>query len=61
MQPTTFPHVPTSDHNSLMLASFVMQDVHRTLAGVHGIVAVLLHYALIGATVTNNLIELTAE
>lgn len=62
METTTLPHSQlTSDQDALLLASFVLQDVHRTIAGVHGIVAVLLHYALIGATVTNELIELSVE
>ena len=60
MEITALPHAQqTSDQDSLMLASLVFREAHRTIAGVHGIVAALLHYALIGATITGNLIELS--
>jgi hypothetical protein len=49
----------TLDQDSLFLASLVFRDVHRTVTGVHGIVAALLQYALIGASITNTLIGLT--
>ena len=61
MNTTPLPHEQqASDQASLLLASLVFQDANRTVAGVHGIVAALLYYALIGASITNNLIELTA-
>ena len=60
METTTLPHTEKpSDQDALLLSSLVFQDANRTIAGVHGIVAALLHYALIGASITNDLIELT--
>jgi hypothetical protein len=44
--------------DSLRLASLIQRDVSRTLMGIHAIVAALLQYALLGASITNNLIEL---
>ena len=48
-----------SDRDSLILASLIRSNVDRTIAGVHSIVALLLQYALLGASITNNLIDLT--
>jgi hypothetical protein len=39
-----------------MLASLAFREANRTIAGVHGIVAALLYYALLGAAITNDLI-----
>jgi hypothetical protein len=47
----------TLDRDSLLLASFILTDVHQTIKGVHSIVIALLHYATIGACITNNLVE----
>lgn len=51
----------TSDRDSLILASLIRSDVSRTIAGVHSIVAVLLQYALLGASITDHLIDLTTS
>ena len=48
-----------SDRDSLILASLIRSSVDRTIAGVHSIVVLLLQYALLGASITNNLIDLT--
>jgi hypothetical protein len=47
----------SSDLGSLYLASSVFHDVNETLRDVHTIVAVLLRYAEIGASIANHLIE----
>jgi hypothetical protein len=61
METTALPNTQqTFDKDSLLLSALVFRDANRTIAGVHGIVAALLYYALIGASITNNLIELTA-
>ena len=59
MKTTTLPHLEKSlEHNSLFLASLIFRDVNRTVTGIQMIVAVLLQYALIGASITDNLIDL---
>ena len=61
METTPLPHTQKpSDQDALILSSLVFRDANRTIAGIHGIVAALLYYALIGASITNNLMELTA-
>ena len=48
-----------SDRDSLILESLILSNVDSTIAGVHSIVALLLQYALLGASITNNVIDLT--
>ena len=60
METTALSHVEkTPDHDSLFLASLILRDVSHTITGVHSIVAVLLRYALLGASITDHLIELS--
>ena len=46
------------DDDSLSLASGVFMAVNRTIRDVHIIVSALLHYAMIGASITNSLTRL---
>lgn len=44
------------EYDSLFLASVILMDVHRTIRNVQMIVAVLLGYALIGASIADHLV-----
>jgi hypothetical protein len=46
------------DADSLFLASSIFVGASQTIRDVHIIVAALLRYALIGASITNNLMDL---
>lgn len=48
----------SSDTNLLFLASLILRDVTRIVAGIQGIVTVLVRYALIGASIAESLIGL---
>lgn len=48
----------SSDTNLLFLASLILRDVTRVVAGIQGIVTVLVRYALIGASIAESLIGL---
>lgn len=48
----------SSDTNLLFLASLILRDVMRIVAGIQGIVTVLVRYALIGASIAESLIGL---
>ncbi len=50
----------TTDVDSFYLASLVFQDVHETLHDIHAVVAALLRYAQMGASIANCLIEWSA-
>lgn len=47
----------TAETARLYFASLVFQDVNETLQNVHAIVSTLLHYAEIGASIADTLIE----
>jgi hypothetical protein len=49
------------DHDSLFLASLILRDVNRTITDVQSIAVLLLRYALLGASITHNLIDLTVS
>ncbi len=49
----------TLDHESVYLASLILQDVHETIRCVHILVAVILRYVEVGATITDGLISLS--
>lgn len=46
------------DRDSLFLTSLIFRDMYRTLSGVQMIAALLLQYAMIGASITNSMIDL---
>ena len=48
----------SSDTNLLFLASLILRDVTRVVAGIQGVVTVLVRYALIGASIAESLIGL---
>lgn len=48
----------TVDRESLYAASLILQDVHALIQGIHILVAVLLHYAEIGTSITNSFVQL---
>ena len=48
----------TLDEGSLFLASSILMGAHRTVRDVQVIAAALLRYALIGASITDNVIGL---
>jgi len=45
----------TLDHDSLLLASFILVDVNQTVRDIRMLVAVLLRYVTIGASITDKL------
>ena len=48
------------DADALFLASIILLDVRRIVRNIQVIVAVLLHYATMGVSITNSLIQLIA-
>ena len=48
------------DADALFLASVILLDVSRIVGNIQVIVAVLLHYATMGVSITNSLIQLVA-
>ena len=46
------------DYDSLFLASLILLNVSRTISNIQMIVAVVLRYAALGASITNSLISL---
>jgi len=48
------------DADALFLASIILLDVSRIIGNIQVIVAVLLHYATMGISITNSLIQLVA-
>ena len=48
------------DADALFLASIILLDVRRIVRNIQAIAAVLLHYATMGVSITNSLIELIA-
>jgi uncharacterized membrane protein len=43
------------DHDSIVLASLLVKDVQRLIRCIRGIVAVLVRYAMIAETISDNL------
>lgn len=50
--------IAPSDTSLLLLASLILRDVTRTVAGIQAVTAVLVRYALIGASIAEGLIWL---
>ena len=48
------------DADALFLASIILLDVRRIVSNIQVVVAVLLHYATMGVSITNSLIQLIA-
>ncbi len=58
MENIVFSQIEKSfESNSLLLTSLIVQDVHDVQKDIHVIVAAILRYAEIGASVTNTLLE----
>jgi hypothetical protein len=55
-----FQSEPCLDVDALFLASIILLDVSRIIGNIQVIVAVLLHYAAMGVSITNSLIQLVA-
>jgi len=45
----------TPNHDSLLLASFILMDVNQTVRDIRMLVTVLLRYVAIGASIADNL------
>lgn len=45
----------TPDHDSIVLASLLVQDVQRLIRCIRAIVAILVRYAMIAETISDNL------
>ena len=48
------------DADALFLASIILLDVRRIVRNIQVMVSVLLHYAMMGVSITNSLIQLIA-
>ena len=48
------------DADALLLASIILLDARRTVRNIQAIVAVILHYATMGVSITTSLIQLIA-
>ncbi len=60
---TTAPSQPEQvpEVDSLLFASLIFRDVNRTVTGIQVIVTGLIRYALLGASITDCLIDLTVS
>ena len=53
-----FPLEKVTDSESLFLASSILLEMNRIVRGIHVIAEVLLRYAAVGTSITDNLIEM---
>lgn len=58
MEDTSLQTEKTLDHDSLLLASMILIGANQTIRDVHILVAAFLRYAMIGASITTNLMGL---
>jgi hypothetical protein len=52
------PTEKTPDEASLFLASMILMEANQTIRDVHILVTAFLRYAMVGASITNNLMGL---